>query len=126
MSALYANAHTFNASNDCRHGRGREIYSPLPERVRPCQLFEIIIIIIIVTTIIVRIRRMDVGAVSDGEHTLSYMNLVMIDVLPTLWSPRKTSLYFASGALPLEDAFDAAGAPALPFVLIVTPPTACH
>lgn len=25
------------------------------------------------------------------------MNLVMIDVLPTPWSPKKTSLYFANG-----------------------------
>ena len=47
------------------------------------------------------------------------MNLVMIEVLPTLWSPRNTSLYFASGALPLEDAL-AAGAP-FPFALIVAP-----
>ena len=26
------------------------------------------------------------------------MNLVMIDVFPTLWSPRNTNLYFANGA----------------------------
>ena len=30
---------------------------------------------------------------------LSYMNLVMMDVFPTPWSPRNTSLYFASGAI---------------------------
>jgi len=33
------------------------------------------------------------------------MNLVMMDVLPTDWSPRKTSLYLASGARDVPPAF---------------------
>ena len=32
---------------------------------------------------------------------LSYMNRVIMLVLPTLWSPRKTSLYLASGVTAL-------------------------
>lgn len=48
------------------------------------------------------------------------MNLVMMDVFPTLWSPKNTSLYFAKGAklvpvaglLAPEGAFAAAGAAA--------------
>jgi hypothetical protein len=35
---------------------------------------------------------------------LSYMKRVMIEVFPTLWSPKKTSLYFASGGAALPDA----------------------
>ena len=29
----------------------------------------------------------------------SYINLVIMDVLPTPWSPRNTSLYLASGVI---------------------------
>lgn len=38
------------------------------------------------------------------------MNRVMMDVFPTDWSPRKTSLYFARGAsVPLDGPFFVAG-----------------
>ena len=43
------------------------------------------------------------------------INRVMIDVFPTLWSPRKTSLYFARPAAPPFSP------PAGPFVAILAP-----